>query len=78
LRARHPFAWCFLAGPIRKLVRGHDLEGRLQPPAERSEARLRPQRRPPHLTVRGADTPDMHMAPPLGVGLVPEGAADSR
>jgi hypothetical protein len=33
-RARHPLAWCALSGPIRKLMRGQGLDGRLQPPAE--------------------------------------------
>jgi hypothetical protein len=33
LRSRHLLAWCFLSGSIRKLVRGHGLDGRLQPPA---------------------------------------------
>lgn len=34
LRARSPLAWCVLAGPIRKLMRGQGLDGRLQPPAD--------------------------------------------
>ena len=34
LRARHLLAWCLLSGPIRKIVRGRGLDGRLQPPAE--------------------------------------------
>lgn len=33
LRMRHPLAWCVLSRPIRQLVRGPGLDGRLQPPA---------------------------------------------
>ena len=33
LRARRPLAWCLLSSPIRKLVRGNGLDGRLQPSA---------------------------------------------
>jgi hypothetical protein len=31
MRGRHPLAWCLLSGPMRKLMRGHRLDGRLQP-----------------------------------------------
>lgn len=34
LRTRHPLAWCLRSGPIRKLMRGNGLDGRLQPPVE--------------------------------------------
>jgi hypothetical protein len=34
LRVRHPLAWCLLSRSIRQLVRGHGLDGRLQPQVE--------------------------------------------
>jgi hypothetical protein len=34
MRACHPLAWCLLSGPMRKLMRGHGLDGRLQPPVD--------------------------------------------
>jgi hypothetical protein len=32
LRIRHPLAWCLLARPMRQLMRGHGIDGRLQAP----------------------------------------------